>query len=128
MGLIFLNGLNFSEWSEQLQFYLGVLDLDLALLHDKPLAITETSSAEQRSFYNAWERSNRLNLMFMRITIVENIKLTIPNTDSAKRFMEYMKSMSQFDPVDKSVAGTLIGMLTTMNLMILVPYRSTSLK
>ena len=34
------NGLNFSEWSEQVKFHLGVLDLDLALLEDKPAAIT----------------------------------------------------------------------------------------
>nr|XP_016514638.1 PREDICTED: uncharacterized protein LOC107831390 [Nicotiana tabacum] len=57
--------LNFFEWCEQAQFHLGVIDLDLALLNDKPAAITNSSSADKKSFHKAWERSNRLSLMFM---------------------------------------------------------------
>ena len=34
------NGLNFYDWFEQVQFHLGVLDLDLALQVEKPAAIT----------------------------------------------------------------------------------------
>ena len=33
------NGLNFSEWREQVNFHLGVLDLDLALLEEKSAAL-----------------------------------------------------------------------------------------
>jgi len=44
-SIVKFNGLNFPEWSEQVQFHLGVLDLDLALLTNKPAAITKTSSA-----------------------------------------------------------------------------------
>ena len=47
------NGLNFSEWSEQVNFHLGVLDLDLALLEDKPAAITDTSSEEEKFYYKS---------------------------------------------------------------------------
>ena len=46
--------------------------------------------------------------------IAENIKSMIPNTDSATRFMESVESMSQSDTTDKSIAGTLMGTLTTM--------------
>ncbi|KAI3461730.1 hypothetical protein Pfo_018393 [Paulownia fortunei] len=97
------NGLNFSEWSEQVQFHLGVLDLDLALTTDKPTAINDAS-----------KRSNRLNLMLMRMTIAENIRLMIPKIDSAKEFMKFVEYHSQFDFADKLVAGTLMGTLTTM--------------
>ena len=38
------NGLNFSEWCEQVKFHLGVLDLDLALLEEQPTTITDESS------------------------------------------------------------------------------------
>ena len=55
------NGLNFPEWSEQVQFHLGVLDLDLSLLTNKLAAIIETNSAKQRYFYKVWERLNRLS-------------------------------------------------------------------
>ncbi|XP_070043145.1 uncharacterized protein [Nicotiana tomentosiformis] len=84
------NGLNFSEWHEQVQFHLGVIDLDLALLNDKPTAITDTSSADEKSFHKAWEHSNILRLMFTRMSIANNIK-------------------------NKSLAGTLMAELTTMN-------------
>ncbi|KAK6921432.1 hypothetical protein RJ641_011939 [Dillenia turbinata] len=70
------NGLNLPEWSEQVQFHLGVLDLELVLLHDKPANITNTSSTKQKSFNKALARSNRLRLMFMQMTIAENIKST----------------------------------------------------
>jgi len=60
------NGLNFPDWSEQVQFHLGVLDLDLAFQVEKLAAITDASSNEEKAHYKAWARSNRLSLMFMR--------------------------------------------------------------
>ena len=59
------NGLNFSEWREQVNFHLGVLDLDLALLEEKPIDITDTSSEAEKSKYKTWDRSNRLCLSFI---------------------------------------------------------------
>jgi hypothetical protein len=37
-----LNGMNFSDWKEQVQFHLGVLDLDVALESEKPVDVTST--------------------------------------------------------------------------------------
>lgn len=113
-SIVKFNGLNYSEWSEQVQFHLGVLDLDLALLSDKPAALTDTSSVEERSYYEAWERSNRLGLMFMRMTVANNIKSTLKKTESAKEFMKSVEECSQSDSADKSLAGTLMGTLTTI--------------
>nr|XP_016472331.1 PREDICTED: uncharacterized protein LOC107794365 [Nicotiana tabacum] len=98
------NGLNFSEWREQVQFHLGVMDLDLALLNDKPAAITNSSSADKKSFYKVWERSNRLSLMFMRMTISNNIKSTISQTESAREYLKFVEE--RFRSADKSLAGT----------------------
>lgn len=50
------NGLKFSKWSEQIQFYLGVMDLDLALREEKPSAITTTSTEEEKVHYKNWEK------------------------------------------------------------------------
>ena len=50
------NGLNFFEWREQVQFHLGVMDLDLALLNDKPTTITDKSSDDDTSFHKSWEQ------------------------------------------------------------------------
>ncbi|XP_057739841.1 uncharacterized protein LOC130956928 [Arachis stenosperma] len=85
------NGLNYSDWSEQVQFQLGVLDLDLALQVQKPAAITVLSSNEEKAHYKAWEKSNRLSLMFMRMSIANSIKSTLPKTDNAKEFMKLVE-------------------------------------
>lgn len=47
------NGLNFSDWCEQVEFHLGALDLDTALEHEKPATLTDESSADERSFHKA---------------------------------------------------------------------------
>ena len=39
------NGLNFSELSEQIHFYLGVMDLDLALRVEDPISISMGKTA-----------------------------------------------------------------------------------
>ena len=46
-GITVFDGSNFSEWSERVQFSLGVLDLDLALITDKPPEATNDSTPEQ---------------------------------------------------------------------------------
>lgn len=106
-----LNGTNFSDWCEQVQFHLGVLDLDLALRTEKPAALTDNSSSEEKSFHKAWERSNRLSIMFMRMTVANNIKTTLPQAETAQ---EYLKNVeNRFKTADKSLAGTLMAELTT---------------
>jgi hypothetical protein len=107
-----LDGTNFSEWSEQVQFYLGVWDLDLALQTEKPPTITNSSSAEEKAIYKSWERSNRLSIMFMQMSIVNNIKSTLPECDSAKEFFKNVEE--RFRSIDKSLMGTLVAELTTM--------------
>ena len=106
------NGLNFSEWREQVNFHLGILDLDLALLEEKHADITDTSSEAEKSKYKAWDRSNRLCLSFMRMTIANNIKSTLPETVTA---LEYIKFVEEhFRSADMSLAGTLMAELMTI--------------
>ena len=106
------NGLNFSNWNEQVQFHLGVLHLDLAILEEKFATITDASSNEEKAHYKAWERSNRLNLMFMRMTVADSIKIDLPKIDNAKEFMGLVGERSQ--TADKSLVGTLMSTLTTI--------------
>ena len=90
------------KWCEQIQFHLGVLDLDhdLALLNDRLAAVMNSSSIEHKAIYKAWERSNRLSLVFMRMTIANIIKATIPNTKSVREYMKLVKERSQFESDD----------------------------
>ena len=41
------NGLNFSDWYEQVQFHLGVLDLDSSLQVEKPLLLAMKHDEEK---------------------------------------------------------------------------------
>jgi len=106
------NELNFSNWNEQVQFHFSVLDLDLAILEEKSTTITDANSNEKKAHYKNWERSNRLSLMFMRMTVADSIKTTLPKIDSAKKFMGLVGERSQI--TDKSFVGTLMSTLTTM--------------
>ena len=106
------NGLNFSDWNEQVQFYLVVLDLDLAMLEEKSVTIIDANSNEEKAHYKAWERSNSLNLMLMRMTIADSIKTTLPKIENAKKFMGLVGEHSQ--TADKSVVETLMSTLITM--------------
>jgi len=63
------------------------LDLDLAILEEKSTTITDVSRNEEKAHYKVWERFNRLNLMFMRMTVAYNIKTILLKIDSAKEFM-----------------------------------------
>ena len=56
--------------------------------------------------------SSRLNLMFVKMTITDNIKIALPKTDNAKEFMKLVLECSQ--TADKSLARTLMSTLTTM--------------
>jgi len=107
-----LNGSNFSEWYEKVQFTLCVFDLDLALLVEKHVNITTESNATQLNSMKVWERSNRLSLMFIRITIANNIKTSLPHTASALELLRAIED--RFRSTDKSLAGTLMAELTTM--------------
>ena len=50
--------------------------------------------------------------MFMRMTIANNIKTSLPQTEFASEFLKSVKEC--FKCTDKSLAGTLMAELTTM--------------
>ena len=105
-------GSNFFECYERVQFSLGVLDLDLTLITDKPPEATDDSTPEQVEQSKAWAISNRLSMMFMRMTIANNIKISLPQTEFASEFLKSVEE--RFKRADKSLAGTLMAELTTM--------------
>ena len=48
------------------------MDIDYAIRKDKP-EITEASTKEEKVLYEQWERSNRLNVMFIKTSISADI-------------------------------------------------------
>ncbi|CAA7053517.1 unnamed protein product [Microthlaspi erraticum] len=113
-SVVKFNGLNYGEWSEQIWFTLGVMALDSAILtDDEPAAIIEESSEAEKSRFERWERSNRLSLNLMRMTMAESIKPSMPKTEKAREFLQKIKECSQSDLADKSIVGSLMNELTT---------------
>ena len=106
-GMTVFDGSNFSEWYEMVQFSLGVLDLDLALITEKPPEAMDDSTLEQVEQSKAWARSNRLSLMFMRMTIVNNIKTSLPQTEFASKFLKSVEE--RFKRTDKSLGRHIDG-------------------
>ncbi|KAK9725947.1 hypothetical protein RND81_05G179600 [Saponaria officinalis] len=103
-SVVKFNGLSYDEWSEQIRFTLGIMALDLAILSDEePSAITDKSSKDEISLYETWERSNRLSLNLMRLTMAESIKPSMPKTEKAREFMKKIKECSQSELADKSI-------------------------
>ncbi|KAG7564293.1 Integrase catalytic core [Arabidopsis suecica] len=108
------SGTNFSEWKEKVEFTLGILDLDLDLVfrEEEPNPITENSTEEEYDFHKAWEKSNKLSIMFLRMTIANNIKTSLPDADKAKAYLVAIEE--RFKTAEKSLVGKLMADLTTM--------------
>ena len=112
-GLVKFNGLNYAEWADHIDFQLGVMNLDIAIVMEKPATPTNESTDDDKKKFDLWERANRLSLNYMRMMIAENVKPSMPKTENAKEFMLKLKEFSQSDLTDKSIVGTLMGELTT---------------
>ncbi|CAH9103279.1 unnamed protein product, partial [Cuscuta europaea] len=89
-----------------------MMDLDYALRHDPPAALTDQSSQEQKRVYEQWERSNRMSLMVIKNSISVAIRGAIPDSENAKTYLDSVEE--QFKGTSKAYASTLIlKMLTT---------------
>nr|KYP49934.1 hypothetical protein KK1_028325 [Cajanus cajan] len=78
-----------------------------------PPAITETSTDADKPLYEAWQRSNKLSLNLMRMTMAEKVKPSMAKSENVREFMKMIKDYSQSDITDKSIVGTFISEMTT---------------
>ncbi|WKA03945.1 hypothetical protein VitviT2T_022019 [Vitis vinifera] len=106
-----LTGNNFEEWYESFNVHMTLHNLDLALRVDEPSKPTDVSSADERSFYEIWEHSNRSCLMVMKYTMNKSIKECVPKMERAKDFLEYVKV--KYTKIDKTEMTNYLKLLTT---------------
>ena len=83
-----LNGTNFKKWKKHIMIVLGCMDLDYALRFDPPADLNETSTNEEKSAYEKWERSNHMSLMMMQHSISESLRGGITENRDAKGFLK----------------------------------------
>lgn len=80
-------GTNYEDWYEFFIINLAIMNIDLALRVEVPSALTEKSSAKEKTYYECWGHSNRTCLIIMKYTIDKSIRQSIICTDSAKDFL-----------------------------------------
>jgi hypothetical protein len=80
-GITPLNKTNFLTWKEQIEIYLGILEIDQTLRVDKPAILTIESSADDKDIFSKWECSNRMSLVIMKSIITYVIRGGIPEKD-----------------------------------------------
>ena len=68
-----LNDINFRKWKEHIIIVLGCMDLDSSIWSKKPPIPTNSSTIEQRAFYEKWEHSNPMSLMIKKHSILDTI-------------------------------------------------------
>ncbi|XP_016651498.1 PREDICTED: uncharacterized protein LOC107881677 [Prunus mume] len=106
-----LNGPNYDKWKLDIEVVLGLMDLDLALIEDKPAALTASSTSEQKLKFKNWETSNRMSLLVMEKTISASVLEEIPASENAKEFLATI--VRKYKPEDKAQVGKLITALTS---------------
>ena len=106
------NGHNYDDWIEYVKLNAGLLGLDSALVMDEPTKPTDTSLEADKKMWENWERSNRLMMSFLKLSIVPNVKPSQPKTKNVREFVVEIKKCTMTDIVDKSIVAALINDLS----------------
>ncbi|XP_042386466.1 uncharacterized protein LOC121978155 [Zingiber officinale] len=88
------------------------MDLDYAFRHDHPAPLTDDSTAYQKVNFDKWERSNRISLMIMTMSIPESLRGSITKKKDAKTFFKEL--VNQFTSNEKVETTTLLTKLVPM--------------
>ena len=108
-----LIGNNYKEWKKQIDFALGIADINMALREVKPADLTDISTAAEKDYFAKWERSNPLSLLAIRGTILEHLMSGLPETTNASVFLATVAERYKINKNAK--AGTLMRKLTGMS-------------
>ena len=100
-----LNGSNYKKWKQDVDFSLGIVDLDIALRENKP-EVNAESTAEQREHLAKWVRADRLSLIAIKRTISEHLLGGLPEECTAKEFLAALKERYQVS--DNAESGRLL--------------------
>ena len=106
------NGQNYDDWIEYVKLNAGLLGLDSALVMDEPTKPTDTSLEVDKKMWENWERSNRLMMSFLKLSIAPNVKPSQPKTENVREFVAEIKKCTMTDIVDKSIVTALINDLS----------------
>ena len=99
-------GDNYKIWKERILLHLGYMDIDYAIRKSKPPEVTEENTPVEIALFERKERSNRLNVMFIKTKITTGIRGSIEQYDKVQDFLKAIGE--QFVTSDKALVSTLI--------------------
>lgn len=109
-----LKGDNYKVWKKRVLLHLGWMDIDYAIMKDEPPTLTNTSTAVDITFYEQWERSNRLSMMFIKTKILADIQGSV---DQHEKVRDLLKAIyDQFVTSDKALTSILIMKFSSLRL------------
>nr|XP_009761394.1 PREDICTED: uncharacterized protein LOC104213561 [Nicotiana sylvestris] len=88
------------------------MDLDFALIEQKPTKPTTTSIADEKTKYKKWMKANKLSLMIINRFIYDHTKGAIDDNGNTKDFLSAIGQ--KFLEFDKAEIGSLIDSLYTI--------------
>ena len=107
-----LSGSNYKRWRSNIEYTLGMMDLDMALREDEPSKPTDESIEAEIAHYAKWERSNHLSLISIKRSIAEYLLGGIPESSNAKEFLVAVGNRYQI--YDNAEAGNFMDELMNM--------------
>ena len=107
-----LSGSNYKRWRSYIEFFLGMMDLDMVLCEDEPPKPTNKSTKAMRAYYAKWERSKRLSLISIKRSIAEHLLGGIPESNNVKEFLVVVGN--RYRTSDNAEAGYFMDELMNM--------------
>ena len=86
---------NYKRWRSDIEYTLGMMDLDMTLREDEPPKPTDESTEAERAHYAKWERSNRLSHISIKRSIVEHLLGGINKSNNVKEFLVVVGKIHQ---------------------------------
>ena len=105
---------NYKIWKEKILLQLRWIDVNDAIRKEEPLKPIDTSSAFAIALYECWERSNHLNMMYIKTKIFISIHWFIGEHQNVKKLLKAIDE--QFETSNKALASTLMTKLSSMKL------------
>ena len=87
-------------------------DINYAIRKDELHKIIDTSTPNEILLYECWEKSNRLNVMYIKTKISAGIRGSIEQHENVRELLKVIDE--QFITSDKALASTLIMKFTSL--------------
>ncbi|XP_062075018.1 uncharacterized protein LOC133779031 [Humulus lupulus] len=103
---------NYKKWKRDVDFSLGIMDLDLCMHEDQPAAFTDVSTTAHRTLHAQWKKPNRLSLIAMKRSIPEHILSGLPETTNAQEILTNVGKL--YDTCENVETGSLMDEIQTI--------------